>query len=698
MTKIVSILCGGILVGVLATLAAVQYGQPVGSSPDNIVRDIDDVPQMTHDVAEKHRDEQYASIDSVEQVLALPTEFARSEAMYVLAGRSGSGDVQNLIFEANRIADDIERVRLLEILFFQLAEADPRSALALVRTDDFQTSKTFEQTVWRAWARKDLGDALFSAKTQTSTLHQHFAAQSLFAAFGYLGNETTDRIQAELGIGPDRRSRSRFIYQLADKSPAEAIEFVNNVERGDAHRDYVSWLAYYLSMYDPHSALGYANLFDAPGDVSQFERIVNSHIANADPKAAIERMLATGGGPNSGEYHRAVSLLAAQDLDAIKQFYENARSADDRRFLGQAIIQELISRDPIEALAWARANDTDRMPHFELSALSHIAQTDPQLALTEALNSQNNEMRSMLVSNVLQHIARYDPQIAVGYLEQIPDEQQRRQTSRRLVSSWAQEDPDAAIDWILSQDDETTEELIQQVGHRLVDSDIDAAIRLLPRLEGQNQTRLGQEIAQSLATNRSVEEAQTFVRQFEGQPGYDQLQASVIAGIAQTDVMMAKQYADQLAAGNARDSAYVQIIDQHAGANPIEASRWLASIGDENYRGAAAGQLASRWYANDPTAATRWVTNLPAGSTRDDAIMQMSYRWSDATAAQNELIASIDDRDKRGQAKIRQIYHVMRTDPERAKAMLEDEDIPSYQRQQIEAQIGRTDPRLYRSY
>ena len=689
MVRLLPTLCGGVLLGALATLAVVYYGQRPGSSSETIVRDIESVPQMSRDVAEKHRDERYANIDSIEQLLSLPTEFARSEATFVLAGRSDSAEVQNLVFEANRIADDIARVELLDILFFQLAETDPRSAIALARTEPFRDSKSLERTVWRAWARKDLDDALFAAKTQTSRAEQISAAQGLFAAYGFLGNDTTERIETELGIGPDRWTRSRFIYQLADKSPAEAIAFINNVEHGDAHRDYVSWIANYLSMYDPHAALGYASLFQAPGDVSRFERIVNGYIANADPKAAIERMMASGGRASSGEYHRAVSLLAAEDLDAAKQYFEDARSSDDRELLGRAIVQELIKKDPLEALAWARANDTGRFPRLEMTALSGIAQIDPQLSLTEALNSKNDEMRSMMVSNVLQYVVRYDPAIAVGYLDQIPDKQTRRQARQQLTSSWVREDPEAAIDWILSQDKETSAELIHMAGRRLLDADIDAAIRLLPRLDSTNQVQLRQQIAHRIASTQSVSEAQAFIRQFDGQPGFDQLQASVIAGIAQTDVMMAKQFADQLAAGNARDSAYLQIIDRHARSNPIEAANWLRNIGSESARGSAAGKLASRWYENDPAAATQWATDLPAGSIRDDVIMQMSGHWSEPTPEQQDLIASIADQDKRGQAKIRQIYHVMQTDPDRARELLNDEDISSYQRQQIESHLGQ---------
>ncbi len=89
-----------------------------------------------------------------------------------------------------------------------------------------------------------------------------------------------------------------------------------------------------------------------------------------------------------------------------------------------------------------------------------------------------------------------------------------------------------------------------------------------------------------------------------------------------------------------------------------------------------------------------YYSNLPVGATRDDAIIQLSNQWRNPTAAQTDLIASIGDRRKRGQAKIIQIYRVMQTDPARARKLLEDEDIPSQRRAQLEmeiAQIGLND-------
>ena len=690
MARIIAALCSGVLLGVLMTLAAVRFGQSSNPSPGDIVRDITDVPQMAQAVAEKHRDEQYANLINIEQVLALPTEFARSEALYVLAGRSDSAGVQNLIFEANRIADSVERVGLLSILFFRLAEADPQSALALARMNQFRTVKSIERTVWRAWAREDLEEALFAAKTQVSAAHQKFAAQSLYVAFGYMGNETTERIEAELEIGPDRSSRARYLYQLADSSPAEAIAFINSLERGVELQEYVSWLAYYVSLQDATTARQYAGLFNVASDGRRYSSIINSNIAHEDPKAAIERMLVSGSDArSSGEYHSAVRALASTDLDTAKQYFEQARSADDRRLLGTAIVAELAKKDPLEALTWARANDRDRIPYLEMSVLGQIAQTDPQLALAEALNTSNVQMRSMLVSNIMQHIAHNDPADAVAYLDQIQDRRLRLEASQQLASAWIRQDAEAAIDWIFSQDKETAGQLIQRTSYRLLNSDIDAAIRLLPRLDEQNQLNMRQQIAQRLATTRSHGEAQAFIRQFQGQPGYDQLQASVISGVAKTDVLMAKQLADQLADDTARNTAYVQIIAERAQTDPIEAARWLNIVSNKHLRGAAAGQLAAQWYARDPAAATRWASNLPAGSTRDDAIMHMSGNWGELTAEKEDLIASIEDRGKRGQAKIRQIYKVMRTNPAKAREMLEDEDIPSYQRQQVETMINQ---------
>ena len=168
MARTIVALIGGVILGVLATLVLARLEISTDPSPDAAVRDIAGVQRMEQTVADKHRDERFANLLSVEELVTLPTEFARMEAMHSLAGRSSSADVQNLIYETNRIADDVERVRLLNVLFSRLTELDPRSALVMARSDQFRMVRSAEQTVWRAWARQNFEDALFEAKMQSS--------------------------------------------------------------------------------------------------------------------------------------------------------------------------------------------------------------------------------------------------------------------------------------------------------------------------------------------------------------------------------------------------------------------------------------------------------------------------------------------------------------------------------------------------
>ena len=687
MARLIAVLIGGILIGAVTTYFFV--GGANDTTDVEVVRDIVAADKMSESDAEQHREEHFVQLDSVEAAYKLPGVFARAEALYALAGRADAADVQRHISDANRIADETERKAALEILFERLTELDPQSALTLSRTNYFRGVNAYQQIVWSTWARNDLDEALFEAKSQTNLRDENMAAQSLYTAFGYLGNETTDRIEAELGIKPNRAVRGRYLYSLADRSPAEAIAYINGLKRRSDQSQQASWLAYYLSLSDPASAIGYAELLENASDRQVFERVLEANAAKENPEETIQRLLASGArNHRSGEFHGAARALVDTDLDAAKRYFEELTSQQDRQIFGSIIASRLAQDDPAAAVAWAREYSFgNENSHLEASVLFQIAETDPQLALSEALNVRNVAQRKNVLSNVFQIMARDDPQSAVDYLGQVPEVYQR-DVRQQFVHSWMQHDPEAAVEWVLRQNDEISGELIQSTGMMLAHTDIDAAIRLLPRVADHQGAGLRQQIAAQLATHRSPAEAQEFINQFEGQPGYDHLQAAVISGIAQQDAFTAKQMADQLADSRARDQAYVQIINQHAQHDPNQAVQWLDSISNESMRGNATGMLARTWYMQNPEAATRWVMNLPSGNDRDDAILHMSSQWHSPTENQQRLIDSIDNREKRGQVKLRRVYVVMQTDPALARQLLQDSDISDQQRDQFENSLG----------
>ena len=220
-------------------------------------------------------------------------------------------------------------------------------------------------------------------------------------------------------------------------------------------------------------------------------------------------------------------------------------------------------------------------------------------------------------------------------------------------------------------------------------TDLDSAIRVLPRLSGPQAQNMRVQVAQRIAQQRSVAEAQNFIRQFEAEEGYSQLQSAVIGGMAQSDPVGAKMLADQLPHGAERDAALAQIIRYHAANQPRAAIAWLDSIDGEAQRGAATGNIAASWYQQDAVAASRWVADLPKGSERDDAIMQMARHFREVTAAEQAMIDSIGDSEKRGRAQLSRITQIMRRDPAAARKLLREIDIPNYQRQQYEQMLNQ---------
>lgn len=695
MYRLIAAGIAGVLAGIAATSLVLNNGIDSHEPAQTAVRSDNSQPNRVLEVFSTDSGTPVVGAVDLATIMALPSVFERTTALHLLASQSDASETQNLIFEANEIVDEFEKDEALVVLFSRLTELDPRTALQLARTDPFAGAKSVERSIWRTWAHTNFDDALFEAKTQTSMVLQKSAAQSLYFAFGYLGNEKTDRIEDELGIEPDWMVRSRYLYALADRSIAEAIDFINELDDEADKRQYASWLAHHASIGDPHAAATFASRFNDKSVGDHYDNIVQRNLVRDDPHAAIERLQATGKANRSnGEFHSAVAALVKVDMAAALEYFNQSRSRDARRTFGTAIATQMAKEDPEGALAWAREHDTEQYSFLQAAVLQQIAKNDPQLALAEALKPGSAGMHSNLISNVMYHIANQDPQEAAAMLAQISDEDKKIEASHGLVQYWLRSDPDAAINWILTQDDDMQANLMQMAASRLARSDIDAAIRLLPRLDAKLQPGVRQQIARQLATTGSAEEARSFIQQFDGQPGFEQLKASVIAGVARTDVMSAKHMADQLGTGDARDQAYMQIISRHAERDPADAVRWLRNIENEALRASASGQIAAQWARQDAAAAERWVSEMPSGSTRDGAIMHMTSQWREPSEAQHRLINSIENRDIRGQAKIRLAYNLMHTDIEKARELLRDADIPEYQRQQAELMFSRMGSRF----
>ena len=690
MARQLTLLLAGLLFGAGLTFVFVR-GAPLTDSPDSappVVRDIIDIPAMSTAEADAHRADRFDRIKTIEDTLALPGDFSQTEALYVLAGRADSAAVQELIHQANRIADPTDRNAAISILFLRLAELDPMSALTMSRMRGFTSSRGLEEMIWRTWSKLDLEAALDAARQLDNPAEKNLAAQTMLAAYGYMGNEFTERIESELGVRASNAARARYIYSIADRSVSEAFAYVDTLPLSQ-QREALQWQAAYLGQRNPSQALGYASLISQPALRREFEAGINSAIARLEPERVLSEMPAGAlQGRRAGQYLMAMQTLAQSDIERALAFYNGVQSRQTKQMLANVIVAELARQDVDRAIEWAQNEQQGGHPGLLMGVLQQVAMTDPDLALSKVDLLANREWRQQMLGSVLSAVAQNDPQRAVAYLSEISDQRARNEATQSVVMQWANTDPQAAIDWILRNEVPNARELLSQAGHNMIANDVDAAMRLLPRLDDQTAQMWRYQIASRLPMDRSPADAQRFVDQFKGEPGYEDMQAAMIAGVAQQDIYLAHRLADQLPPGQARDQSLQQLISNHVYSDPREAATWLDSISDTGTRGQATGQVLRQWYAIDAHAANQWIMSQPAGQVRDDAVLVLAHGLDQYAPSPERLLATIGDPAKRRQAEYALLMRIAQSDPSRARSMIASMDLSPEERRQLESQLS----------
>lgn len=680
-------LAGGIAVGV--HLGRSNTGVDYSAAPP-ITRDIVAVPAMSVEVAESQRQSGFDAVWSVEDTLRFPTEFLRTESLYVLAGRSDSAALQELIFEADRIADFGDRSRSVTILFHRLTELDPQSGVVIARTASFAASPDIERTVWTTWARMDLDAALAAAANETGWQRREFVAQTLYSAFGFVEGEDTARVERELGIPPNRIARGRYIRSLAERSPDEAIALVNAMDEDGIDRTMISSMARAVGYRFGHRAAAYGEKLASAEHRELFHEHSARALAELDPEQTIGQLL---GYARSREDHYklrgALSALAARDLDLVIGYFQNATREQDRREIGSAIVRELGRTDHQRAVDWALANDRGEHRQLVSQALRSAAADDPQMALDAVGRIDHQNRRRNILGNVLGTIAEKDRAFALSYLESIEDRQEQSWAAMSITWQWAREDPEAALAWALDNENIDADSILHRIGDVIVRSDVDAAIRLLPRIEGQAAKRWRYGITEALLSQRSIADAQQFVAQFEGQSDYNDLQARIIGEAGANDADAAMRMIEQMVPGPARDKAYTQLVHRRMQEDPQVAAEWLDRIENDEIRRNATTQVVQQWNRDDPVAAQQWIERMPDSDTRNVAIIAAARSWTEPSPSRNLLIESITDLTKRAEARRNQIQAIARNDWRQAEVALAASSLSSAEKDALRQVIDQ---------
>ncbi|MEO0617083.1 MAG: hypothetical protein AAFY69_13215 [Pseudomonadota bacterium] len=687
MRKQLGFLILGAALGAVGTYALTE--RPVdaafSAAPE---RDIGEVAPLSVQAAEQHRAERYAEITTIAETLALPTDFAQTEALYVIAGRSSSAELQDLIYDAARISERLDRSAALQILFLRLTELDPMSAVAIAQSPAFANERGFERAVWENWGRVDL-DAALDAASGLSGADRRRAARSLYASLRGIDDTQAQYIESTLGIAPDSNARMLRIAALAQDNPIEALAYVESFPNTQERYQYASSLAMTLAQrLGPEQASQYSELVQDELVRQVYVATLNNLRARNDPASALERVLSdriTDQSRRSAA--QAYQQLVAQDLDAAETWFQRASDPRLKDTFGQLLAARMAAEDPTRALAWVKANDTGRQHKLLGTVLTQVARNDPELALMEAQTIAHYQTRESTLSSVMRSVASDDPVRAAQLIEMLGDSGSRQSLITLVAQQWAQRDWRSAYDWIDSTDVPNRRAALDSIGTTLLNKDLDAAAELLTRLPESSSASLRLQIASRYAQQRSVAEAERFVSQFAGDADYAQLLGNVATAAAAQDSTAAIRIARRIESAELRDRIYSETLSQQANRDPLGAMQQLDLISTEAARSSAMQMIINRWQRSDPTAAMDYVENLPAGQTRDMGISTAIRSLEPGSDRAMALARSIANAQLRQQTIMNQFYRVANNDPARAQRLLGSVDLDPEYRRQIQSMI-----------
>jgi hypothetical protein len=654
------------------------------------------LPTVSDADAEASRRAGYKDVDSVASAMALPTYFARKEAIYVLAGRSTSAELQDLLFQAVSIANSSEKGNVIRTLLERLVEIDPKSAVAIAESPALTAEGQYVQQTWFFWARHDLSAALEDASSRKRDTVR--IAQALYTAMPIPEQAVVDQIRAALGHRPDRQTISYWVRSMYRRSPLEAAAYVNGMsQRGEQHNA-VQSMAYYLAPYKHSEAMQFATMLNSAELRQAFENTLNVQIASKDPVRALQMMLdGRSGKRNSAAIEPAMRYLVATDpgrLDAIiAQLSER-----DQQIAVSVAATTMAETDPDQALEWIRDRGEPHAAGALNEVLAVIARKDPDRAISEALNLPQRGDRDGALGAIARAMLADDPVRAMSVLEEISDPSSQKMYFNQTMTSWIRRDAANAIAWYNSLPAGRRDMDLRQALEQLAWSQPEAVTDLLPELSPEDARTGRHAVAQALLGKEGFDASMRFIKQYANEDDYPDLKRLAYFNLAQQEPNRALQLMQQEADGDVRDAVLAVAAGSIARYDPRRALGIATQVESQAHRSEAHRTIVQSWLSSDPQAATSWISSQPPGAEKDQLLTTAAY-----TAMQRDigyvtgLVEQIADPDVRRNtvtSVARQVY--IRQSADKARRILEEAGLSPQERADMEEQFERMKAQMHR--
>ncbi len=632
------------------------------------------------------RQQAFTQIETVEEAIALPGEFNRLEAFVALASRADSAGVQDLVYQANEIADSTTRYAALDIFLRRLVDLDPRTAVVVAGRPVLASPMNFERGTWAAWSRVD-PDSAIDAALELPRRDRLAAANGIYIGAGSTSAEAFIHVLQTLEMEPDNNTLVQVLAYIVDRSPSEATRLVEMMPAtASTRRGAVNILAH-LALMTP--GLETNIHFTKPSLAAAFRTTLEMNRLNADPEAAVRKYLDNPGVKPS--YSAAFSLkkLAAVDFDKAVSYLPSFRPAE-RGLAIQMVAESLLATDPTAALAWIRDNDESSNKSTYTQIIGQVAGIDLDIALAELSMLPDERQRDLAIRSVVATIAADDIDAAQRLIAQISDPAERSDALSAAFRGLADTDPDAAAEWLQSAPADQRDDFARILVARIVREDPERAVRVLDRASEEVAAELRSTIVGSVVARRSLDEALAFINQFRGVDDYEALLAKAYSQLAKTEPGRALALASQSLQADGLSIVLSGVARDLVKREPLTAVTYAEQISDEELRNDALRNVAGHWLNVDPEAAIDWTLRQPTGQVKDSTLHRALMRRLDSHGATEvrRLLPQISE-ESRGRTAGEIINRMKGRSPDAAGAILDELNLTADTRQAVDEWLGQ---------
>jgi len=372
------------------------------------------------------------------------------------------------------------------------------------------------------------------------------------------------------------------------------------------------------------------------GETSGYERDrrVMAYIAGLDAGEIgdqLDEVFARRRGPRGYDLIRALYQKWVEEDPAAALAHATGREGKGRRTAISVVLSAWGAKEPYEAIAWMEQHgNKPESRSGAYAALQAIARDDPAAALALFEKYGASLMPGHNSSFLYAIWAEQDSQAAAAAVMAIPTAQARDNALQAVAMSWANRDPQAAWEWgnQLERARDRDAVLRSVISAVVGDGDTVRAIAFLETMApGKGRSSALQRIVSSLAET-DPEGAYEFVKS-QGVNGTDrQAFSSLFYQWARTDPARAFEVArDDLAPGDARNSAIQSILSEMAGRDVALAREMMGKLDAETMRHSIYS-VARAIARDDAPGAIAWAGELPGSDAKANAYSSIFSEWA----------------------------------------------------------------------